>query len=162
MPLSTNLRNRILNAIVGRDSAFGSTVYLGLSSTPLNEDGSGITEPSGNGYTRVLVGSYSQSYTQKFTAAANGAVTNAEDIYFPESTGGWGEPLTHFFLSTSKTGTSASSILAFDVLQADGVAAPVTVTTEKTVVMFRKGQLIIKYTDASIIDEIAELIGGDE
>lgn len=143
--LSSTVSNKILKSLVGKDTAYGNTVFVGLSSTEPNADGSGITEPSGNGYERVLIGAANQSLTQKFGDPADGVITNTGDIYFPESSGSWGDPLTHFFLTTDQTGTDSSKILAFDELQADGVASPVSVTAAKTVVMFRKGQLSIKF-----------------
>lgn len=143
--LSSTVSNKILKSLVGKDSTYGSTIFVGLSSTAPNADGSGITEPTGNGYHRVLIGAANQSLTQKFGDPADGVITNTDDIYFPESIGSWGDALTHFFLATSQTDTEASAILAFDELQEDGVASPVSVTAEKTVVMFRKGQLNIKF-----------------
>lgn len=147
--LNSTVSNKILKSIVGKDSAYGSTIYIGLSSTAPNADGSGITEPSGNGYARVLIGASNQSLTQKFGEPVDGVITNNVDIYFPESTGSWGDPLTHFFFASSATSTDSSAVLAFDKLQEDGVAAPVSVTAEKTVVMFRKGKLSITFQNTS-------------
>lgn len=143
--LSSTVSNKILKSLVGKDSAYGSTIFVGLSSTKPNADGSGITEPSGNGYQRVLIGASNQALTQKFGDPEDGVITNTADIYFPESSGSWGDALTHFFFTTSQDGTAATSVLAFDELQEDGVASPVSVTADKTVVMFRKGQLSIKF-----------------
>ena len=142
MPLNTNTKNRILRSLVGKDSALGSSVYLGLSSTTPNAEGGNITEPIGNGYERVLVGSYSQSGTQKFGDVSNDSITNNEIIYFPESTGSWGNTLTHFVLFTTKTGAGDSYVLAFGEL-----TTPVTVSAASTVVLFRKGELTVTYSD---------------
>lgn len=142
MPLNTYTKNKILKSLVGKDSAFGSSVYLGLSSTTPNAEGGNITEPIGNGYERVLVGSYSQSGTQKFGDVSNDSITNNEIIYFPESTGSWGNTLTHFVLFNSKTGTGDSSVLAFGEL-----TTPVTVSAANAVVLFRKGELKVTYSD---------------
>lgn len=147
MPLNTNTKNRILRSLVGKDSAFGGTVYLGLSSTTPNAEGENITEPIGNGYERVLVGSYSQIGTQKFGDVSNDSISNSEIIYFPESTGSWGDTLTHFVLFNSKTGTGSSSVLAFGELTKGDVSAHVTVSAANTVVLFRKGELTVKYSD---------------
>lgn len=143
--LTSTVSNKILKSLVGKDTEYGSTIFVGLSSTAPYADGTGITEPTGNGYERVLIGAANQSLTHKFGEPANGIITNTDDIYFPESHGSWGSPLTHFFFTTEQTGTDPSKVLAFDELQEDGVASPVSVTTEKTVVMFRKGQLSIKF-----------------
>ena len=142
MPLNTYTKNKILKSLVGKDSALGSSVYLGLSSTTPNAEGGNITEPIGNGYERVLVGSYSQSGTQKFGDVSNDSITNNEIIYFPESTGSWGNTLTHFVLFTTKTGTGDSYVLAFGEL-----TTPVTVSAANAVVLFRKGELTVTYSD---------------
>ena len=55
--------------------------YIGLSSTLPTASGTNITEPSGNAYQRVRIGTLS--------AAANGVVKNSNDIQFPKSTGTW-------------------------------------------------------------------------
>ena len=49
---------QLLNALSGKTTLFGS-VYIGLSSTTPNIDGTGFTEPfsAGSGYARVLIGS---------------------------------------------------------------------------------------------------------
>lgn len=145
--LTTNIKTKILNSIVGRDSLFGSKVYLGLSSTTPNPDGTNITEPSGGGYGRVLVGLAGTSVTYKFGTVGDDEISNEVEIYFPESTGSWGAPLTHFVFYSSDTSTAASSVIAFGQLTDEGVATPVTVSVEKTVVMFRPGKLVVKFTD---------------
>lgn len=145
--LSNNMKNRIVNALVGRTDDLGGTVYIGLSSTAPNADGTGVTEPSGNGYGRVLIGNYHQSLTQKFGAAENGVSANEEIIYFPESTGSWGATLTHFVLFNSKDSTDPSAVMGFDLLKENGEASPITVASEKTVVMFRVGALEVKCED---------------
>jgi hypothetical protein len=142
MPLNTNTKNKILRSLVGKDSAFGGSIYLGLSSTTPNAAGGNITEPTGNGYERVLIGTYSQSGTQKFGDVSNDSITNNEIIYFPESTGSWGNILTHFVLFTNKTSTGDSYVLAFGEL-----TTPITVSAADTVVLFRKGELTVTYSD---------------
>lgn len=142
MPLNTNTKNKILRGLVGKDNAFGGNVYLGLSSTTPNAEGGNITEPIGNGYERVLVGIYSQSGTQKFGDVSNDSITNNEIIYFPESTGSWGNTLTHFVLFTDKTSTGDSYVLAFGEL-----TTPIIVSATNTVVLFRKGELKVTYSE---------------
>lgn len=90
--------NALLNALCGRSQSHPyQTVYVGLSTTTPNRYGGGITEPTGNGYARVLLGMAQQAQTQKMAAAANGQTANTEIIYFPEATGSWGT-CTHFCL----------------------------------------------------------------
>ena len=97
--------NEILNYFTGRMQAlelFG-TIYLGLSTTTPTNAGGNITEPIGNGYARIMVGTYQQALTQKMSAAANGETTNTEIIYFPEATGSWGI-CTHLCFYKAATG----------------------------------------------------------
>lgn len=145
--LTTIYKTKILESIVGRNNLFGDRVYLGLSSTAPNADGTNITEPSGGGYGRVLVGLRGTSETYKFGAVDNDTISNSVEIYFPESTGSWGAALTHFVFYTSPTATAASSVIAYGELTDNGVATPVTVSMEKTVVMFRPGKLVVKFID---------------
>lgn len=105
--ITVNTANQILNAFFGRvnNVTLGSTCYIGLSTTTPAANGDNFTEPaSGTGYARVLVGSYSQSNTQLMDAAANGSISNTNNIiFFPEATATWGT-ITHFGLFSSKTG----------------------------------------------------------
>ncbi len=144
MPLSTSAKNTILNGLVGKSDAFGSSVYVGLSSTEPTVGGGNINEPSGNGYARVLVGVYNQSGTHKFGTPVDGVIRNDEIIYFPESTGTWGDPLRYFVLFTSSSG---GTVLGFAEITNDGTPSPVTVNTDKTVVMFRTNMLAISFED---------------
>lgn len=142
--LTTHKKNSIVDGIVGNSG----TAYLGLSSTTPNADGTGVTEPSGNGYARVLIGQSDQSLTKKFAPAENGEATNKDIIYFPESTGSWGAALTHFVLFNSETSTQPSAVQGFELLKNEGVASPITVSAANTVVMFRIGDLTVKCEDA--------------
>lgn len=147
MPLTSQLKNRLLNALVGKDSMLGGSIYVGLSSTAPNADGTNITEPSeAVGYKRVLIGSSGVTATQRFGDVENFTITNDEEIYFPESTGAWGT-LTHFVLFKAEKGNNTSDILAFEQLKDGGAPAPITVSGDKTVVMFRPGKLTVTLTD---------------
>lgn len=55
--------------------------YVGLSSTQPASDGSGVSEPVGNGYSRVKVAS--------FTSPVVGRVSNTNDLEFNRSTDIW-------------------------------------------------------------------------
>jgi len=74
-----------------------SHIYVALSTADPGEDGSGIAEPSGNGYARV------ETSDTDWTNASNGHIENANDIEFPEATGDWGT-ITHFALFDAATG----------------------------------------------------------
>jgi len=95
---SDYLENKILDHIFMK-TAFSqpTNIYVALSTADPGEDGSGISEPSGNGYARV------QTSGDDWNAAANGHIDNANDITFPEATGDWGT-ITHFALFDAATG----------------------------------------------------------
>lgn len=144
MPTTTHTKNTILKGLTGRNDSIAYSVYVGLSSTAPNVDGTNVTEPTGGGYARVLVGIYNQSGTHKFGEPENDEIKNDEFIYFPESTGSWGDTLTHFVLYSAETG---GNLLAYGLLKSGSQATPITVDTEKTVVMFRPRTLVISIED---------------
>ena len=75
---TTYWRNKIMDDTYG---AAANQFWIGLSSSAPTDAGGNVTEPSGNGYARVRI--------PTFTAASQGAVKNAADIVFPISTGTW-------------------------------------------------------------------------
>jgi hypothetical protein len=77
-----------------------AALHLGLSRTPIGEDGGGITEPSGGSYARVDVsaGIWSAASNANPTQVTNGAV-----IDFGTASADWGT-VTHWFLSTASSG----------------------------------------------------------
>lgn len=129
--------NKILTLLVGKVSKIDLSsdnyfsVYVGLSTTEPNADGTNVTEPVGNGYARVLLGHSGQSMTQKMGTVANGHVENDEIIYFPEATGSWGT-ITHFCIFDRASG---GNLLAFGALN-----SPIT-PTANTIPIIRVGEL---------------------
>lgn len=106
------LSGRINNSNIEANTA----VYAGLATdaTVPASDGTGITEPVGNGYARVLVGYVGQSMTYKMSAAIDNIsgeaeVSNASTIFFPKATGAWGT-ITHLVLFTAAAGGYAMVI----------------------------------------------------
>ena len=99
--------NEILNYFTGRlmSLAQHAAVYVGLSTSTPTAAGGNVTEPVGNGYARVPLGNSTQALTQKMSAAANGEITSAEIIYFPEATGAWGSCTHLCFFSVMTGGT---------------------------------------------------------
>lgn len=95
MSFFNTFENEVLDEILGASaSLLTATVQIGLSTTTPAEDGSNITEPIGNGYSRVTV---NNDGTQ-WPAAASGIKKNANDITFPAASGGdWGT-ITHFVI----------------------------------------------------------------
>ena len=89
--------NEILDHLFGKGNYTPPTIYVGLSTAEPNDDGSGLTEPSGNSYARV------QTTASDWNIASGGSLDNAGDITFPTATGSWGT-ITHFALFDAATG----------------------------------------------------------
>lgn len=120
--------NRIL------DRNFGSvlytppaTLYIGLSTTPINIDGTGATEPSGGSYTRVGVTNDKTTWSN----AVNGTLLNSITITFPESTASWGT-ITYAFIADALSG---GNIWFYDTL------TPSKVVQSATTVLFQNGSI---------------------
>jgi hypothetical protein len=88
--------NKTLDHIVGKTSFTMPTAYVALSTADPTDDGSGMAEPSGNGYARVTTAA------GDWNAASSGATSNANAITFPTATGSWGT-ITHFALYDAAT-----------------------------------------------------------
>ena len=98
--------NKILDHIFGKGSYTPPTIYVGLSTADPTEDGSGLAEPSGNGYARE------QTSASDWNAASNGSLDNAGNITFAQASGNWGT-ITHFVLFDAAT---AGNMLAYGIL----------------------------------------------
>lgn len=107
-------------------------VYLGLSSSAPNIDGSGVSEPLASaGYARVELASLSEP--------TNGVIQNEAEISFPESSASWGT-MTHFVLYDSPVN---GNLLMFNSLsQARSVEAA-------TIVMVKTGSLKLTLANPS-------------
>jgi hypothetical protein len=88
--------NKILDHIFGKGSYTPPTIYVGLSTADPTDPGSGLAEPSGNGYARV------QTSAPDWNTASNGSLDNSSDISFNQVTGNWGT-ITHFALFDAAT-----------------------------------------------------------
>lgn len=104
----------VLDHIFGLSAALAQpTVYLAVSTADPTEDGSGLTEPVGNGYARVATAPADWQRT------AN-VVSNATQIALPEATGAWGT-ITHFALMDAATG--GNMLLYATMTEAKAIAA---------------------------------------
>jgi len=86
--LSDFAENELLDHLFNAAYTPAATVYIGLSTADPTDDGSGITEPSGNGYARESIA---------FSAAASRKVVQNGAVEFDQATGAWGE-ITHWFV----------------------------------------------------------------
>lgn len=91
---SNYLEPLIFNALL-RNTSYtpAATVYCGLL-TALSDDGTSITEVSGNAYARQAL---------SFAAAASRAVATSAAVTFPEATGSWGT-ITHVGIFDASSG----------------------------------------------------------
>lgn len=132
--------------IINTISTSGSnpTSYIALSSTEPNADGTGVTEPSGNGYSRCSTRWNNMSGTQQYvpnfptdptydSGTGKYSITNIRDIYFLEATGSWGT-LGYFAIYDAPTG---GNLLAYGALS--NAIAP----TAGTIPVVRTGDLTI-------------------
>jgi hypothetical protein len=139
MAITTATANKVLDYLFGA-TAFSnlSTMYMGLSTTTIANDGSGATEPStsGTAYARVAI---VNNKTNWATASA-ASLTNATAITFTESTASWGT-ITYVFLAASAT------VGAADIWYFEALSVPKTVQAATTV-QFAIGAVTVSMTNA--------------
>ena len=120
MSIAYQQGNSVLNEEFGGTAHTAESNYhVALSTTPISQDGSGATEPSGGAYARVTIANNKTT----FSAAASGSVTNLISVEFPESTASWGS-ITHIALFDA---TTSGNILYYGAL--DSTRAVATATT---------------------------------
>jgi len=94
---SDHWEDEILDHLFGKGNYTPPTIYVGLSTADPGDDGTGLSEPAGNGYARVATAG------TDWNAASGGALDNANAIEFAEATGNWGT-VTHFALFDASSG----------------------------------------------------------
>lgn len=127
--------NKVLDRLFGQ-TAFTppTTYYFGLSTTTINIDNTGATEPSGGAYARVAM----VNDKSNWSVAANGLLTNLTAVTFAESTASWGT-ITYVFLSDLATG---GNIWFYDVL------SPARTVASATTVQFAIGSISVQMNNA--------------
>lgn len=139
MAITTAAANKVLDYLFGA-TAFSnlSTMYMGLSTTTIANDGTGATEPStsGTAYSRIAV---TNNKTNWGTASA-AALSNLAAITFTESTASWGT-ITYVFLAAS------SIVGTADIWYFEALSVPKTVQTATTV-QFAIGSITVSMTNA--------------
>lgn len=109
MSFNNSLENSLLDQVWG-DAAYSPPAnwYVGLSSTPPQEDGTGITEPATlDGYARVEVANNLTQWPAATTEANVGTKQNGQEIEFPTATDPWGS-VEYFFFADDATATGAN------------------------------------------------------
>lgn len=100
--------------------------YIGLSTTDPGVNGTAFTEPD------VSTG-YKRRKLDMMNSPSNGQISNGDIIFFPESLGSWGQ-ITHFFITTTLTGSAA--IFSAPLTEAKTIPAGY-------VPIFREGALVV-------------------
>jgi len=111
-----------------------ATMYFGLSTTTIQIDGTGATEPSGGNYARVAF----VNDKTNWGTAANGTLANLVAATFPESSASWGT-ITHVFISDALTG---GNIWFFDAL------SPSRTVASLTTVLFAIGAITVQMNNS--------------
>ncbi len=103
MSLSNYMENALIDLLFA-NAPFTpiSPLYVGLSTTAIADDGSGITEPVGGAYARVAVGNRDFN---SWPAAVGGIKSNGTLIAFPTATAAWGTIRDFFVADASSGGT---------------------------------------------------------
>jgi len=83
-------------------------VYVALSRADPTDTGSGMDEPSGDGYSRVAV----TNNLTEWPASVAGSKSNANPVLFSEATGAWGT-ISHFAIFDDPT---AGNMLMYSAL----------------------------------------------
>lgn len=127
--------NRVLDLNFG-GSAYTqpATYYFGLSTTTINIDGTGMTEPSGGAYARVSL----TNNKTNFGNASNASLTNSTAVQFPESTASWGTITYVAMLDASSSG----NLWWFDAL------SPARTVASATTVLFAIGSITVQMTNS--------------
>ena len=89
--VTKNFLNQIMGNVFGmkKTPPLPTKYFLGLSKSAPNVDGTGVTEPTGGGYTRMELTMMSEP--------TDGVIDNQEGIMFPVSTDDWGT-VTHYVI----------------------------------------------------------------
>ena len=96
MSFADYLEDALLDHLFGKATFTSPTIHVALSTADPLDDGSGLAEPSGNGYSRVATA------PADWNASSGGLVDNLSEIAFPQATGSWGT-VTHFALFDADT-----------------------------------------------------------
>ena len=90
-------KNEVMNHTMGKSSIKSTSVYIGLSTSEPNNDGSNLNEPDFDSYSRVL------TYAEDWDTVFDGCIENVNDISFSLATENWGL-MTYFVLFDAATG----------------------------------------------------------
>lgn len=123
MSLTQYAAAALLNSLFGKTSDFGALasapdLFLAASTSTPAEDGTNITEPSGNNYSRLDVGG---SDFDAATDADPSEIDNTGTLSFPTASGSWGT-ITHVVLFDASSGGNAIAVYALSASKAIGAS----------------------------------------
>lgn len=102
MSLTDSTEKEVLRYLFGRIPFTPPPLYYaGVSSTDINEDGTGATEPSGGNYSRVAIPNI-DGVGFNFSG---GQITNGTQVSFPTASAAWGQQNFIAFFDQSTGGT---------------------------------------------------------
>lgn len=128
--------NRVLDLNFGATSySVPSTYYFGLSTTTINIDGTGSSEPSSGSYARIGLA----NNTSNWANASSASKANLTAVTFVESTASWGT-ITYVLMADSIT-TGGGNIWWFDVL------TPSRTVATATTVLFAIGAITVSMSN---------------
>lgn len=133
MSFTDYLENELLDHVLGgADFPRPATVYIGLSTSTPNDDGTNFTEPVGDGYARAAV----TNNATEWPAASGGSKSNANDITFAKATADWasGADMTHIGIFDTLSG---GNLLMTEALTN---ARPVSVGD---IPVYRSGEIVV-------------------
>ena len=109
-------------------------MYFGLSTTTIQIDGTGATEPSGGAYARVAL----TNDKTNWGTASNASLTNSAAVTFVESTASWGT-ITNVLIADALT---TGNIWFFDTL------SPSRSVASATTVLFAIGAITVSMSNS--------------
>ena len=123
MSLTNYGAQALLNSLFGKTSNFGALasapdLFLAASTTTPAEDGTNITEPSGNNYSRLDV---SGSDFDGATLADPSEIDNTGTLSFATASGSWGT-ITHIVAMDASSGGNAIVVYALSASKTIGAS----------------------------------------
>ena len=127
--------NRLLDKNFG-GTAYSepATYYFGLSTTTIQIDGTGATEPSSGSYARVAL----TNNKTNWGTASNASLTNSTAVTFAESSASWGT-ITYVGMWDALT---SGNLWWFDVL------TPARAVATTTTVLFAIGSITVSMSNS--------------
>lgn len=118
--------------IVSEIQSLPQNLYIGLSTTPVLSDGSGVTEPIDSSYQRVSI----KRVVENWGDFADGYITCFINKSFPRSSQEWGN-IMEIFISTGAT-VGGGNVLYHRKL------SPIVYIGEKTMLTINNGSIVIE------------------